>query len=117
MTASLDDLIAQARLVAAQPSGPRRDALWIRQANMAAPIVDERNELLRLLNAGYDRLNETAPADDPKYDAKEERWFAWLHRYEAIVDALAEATTLITASPPTPNVSTPSFFPSTSRTP
>lgn len=118
MTTPIDDLLAQAQRISETPEGPRREALALRYYRLAAPIVDERADLLKKLNAGYDRLNATSPDADPKYADKERIWLEqWLPRYQELVDALTRAETRIRAFPHQPIDSTPLLFPMPPRSP
>lgn len=113
---TLDDLLAAARRVADLPAGPRRDALWLRYSRLAAPLVDERADLLKKLTAGYTWLSR-ASGDDERYERNEDLWLDWLHQYEAIEDALREAEELIHTFPPPISGSTPFTMPLPRRTP
>jgi hypothetical protein len=84
-------------------SGPRRTALLARFYRVAEPVLEEREQLRRKLEHGYDRIGEERAAlgvpvedgaiepADARYQRAVDRWAGWLARYQAIEDALDAA--------------------------
>lgn len=84
-------------------SGPRRTALLARFYRVVEPVLEERDELRRKIEHGYDRIGEERAAlgvpvrdgaiepADARYQRAVDRWAGWLARYQVIEDALDAA--------------------------
>lgn len=82
-------------------SGPRRTALLARYYRVVAPLLEERDELRRKVEHGYERITEerarigvawnsdTPEPADARFQKGVDRWLGWTARLTEIEDALA----------------------------
>lgn len=90
-------------LAGAGHSGPRRTALLARYYRVVAPLLEERDELRRKVERGYDRITEerarlgvawdsdTPEPADARFQRGVDRWLGWSARLTEIEDALRES--------------------------